>query len=1022
MAHEFRQFKSGSDERDHAQVSEAPVRLIVNGEYASSGGISKRHGFDEFPIELNGTGGEHWGVSSLLSADRLWGVLRAWDFLPGKLGTVPPLTTNTIAAGAMTSIANGFRTSRAFAVHDAADLTQPHCATARLNGVLYACVVANRGADSLVTIVEVASGSVLSRHLISSMDNPQCVAVTTSTPTTTVAFQVYAQDVANAVSVYSYVIGDDGEVERTSHGSIMAALNASAVYDIYGEGTTVLIAGRANASNDLVVKRINNSGGIDATISQAVTGAAPTVVHIEKDDAGAIHVGHCSGSGVNTGYLETFNSTLGARTFGSTAIFAGSELRSLQVCNIAGTTTLALIARAAPLYVDVLHNIIDTDHTDLGSSQTIRSAHPVCQPISVRYGSTVARPFVACTFHNGATVDVTQQPTAVLVDIPRGLGQKVNDFTVPVTNVEHSGVLWADNVVHRSGTSQLASVSYDSTTGDYYVPVTIATTYEDSQTVGVSAVAVVRLSTGLGTASSAVALPRVTLQGTPYQGGALLRYFDGQQLGEVVPMPVQILNTAQGVGANLAAGSYAYCVIVKWTDAQGRVHRSAPSKVVTRAHAGTNGVVVTFAADFATMLMGDVGAQTWEAELYRTAASGSVFYFAKRVRFTPNASVAFSEDTLADTSLTGREILYTDGGILPNEQPPASLAVAAHQSRLWLISAQDPNTLWCSKVLEEGFAPEFNPALQVRLDEPAVALASLDEKLVAFTATGAYLILGEGPDALGNGSFRPPEPITGCLGATGHAAAVSTPAGIIVQSPVGFQLLGRDLSVQDAEFLPENFGVEVSTVGASAHFPDLEQVWFLSPDTGRSFVVYDYSEGVRVFLWQTAMSTVSYHRDVAQVNGAPYLLVQHTAEPKLWEQDAGFDDGGNFVALTVSGGWFVPDGWNGDCRFRKFAVLGQTPNAAGGCTLSAEVYVQRPNESNVSEVNQFDWSDLESPGAPRFHRRDTIPHQRGCAVRAFLFTSSSGTPDVAGPTLTGVDWEYLVRGAPAKQSPAKTSS
>ncbi len=1022
MAHEFRKFTAGSDERDLSMVSEAPVRLIINGEHASGGGVSKRNGFAEFPIELDGSGGEDWGTSSLLSDGKLWGVLRAWDFRAGKQLGAPAITSTMVTAGASTSIANGFRTSKAFQVHDATNLSEPHCAVATLDGVTYVAVVANRfGGDTLVTVVEAATGSVVLRSIITSVTDPQVVAVTTGTPNDTVLFHVYAREAGNTIVLYTYTLEDDGTFSRTSVGSVTTALTAGATYDTYGEGTTVLIAGRLNASNDLLVRRLDAAGATVVSISQAVTGAAPTVVHLEKDDAGAVHVAHCSGSGVNTGYLETFNSGLTARTFGSTAIFAGSALRTFQVCNIAGTTTLALIATRAPLYDDVLHNIVNTDHTGLGTERTIRSAHSQTQPISVRYGTTKSRPFIGCTFNNGATLDFTQQPTAVLLGIPQGAGQTIDGVTVPATNVEHSGVLWADNVRHRTGTSQRASVGYDASTGDYYVPITTVTTYDTVSAYGLTGVSVVRLSTGLGTASETVALPRTALQGTPYLGGALLRYFDGVSLGEVVPMPVQILSTAQGAGTNLAAGSYTYCVVIKWTDTQGRVHRSAPSRPVTRAHAGTNGVVVTAALDFATMLMGDVGSQKWQAELYRTAASGSTFYRVRLESFTPNVSHAFGEDSTNDTSLIDNELLYTTGGVLQNEQPPAALALTAHASRLWLVSAQDPTTLWCSKVLEEGYAPEFNPVLQVRLDEPAVALASMDEKLVAFTASGAYLITGEGPDALGAGSFRPPEPITGALGAVSHAAAVSTPLGVLVQARAGFQLVGRDLSVQDADLLSESWP-ETQHVTASVHLPDRQQVWFAYSGGARDLLVYDYSEGLRVYLWQIAMASVSFIRDLALVDSEGFLLVKHTAGDKVWEQDSGYDDGGVFVSLTVSSGWFVPDGWNGDCRFRQVAVLGETPNGAGECSVTVQVYVQRPNESNVAEVNNFTWASLESPGAPRFHRRDRLQHQRGCAAKVFISTASSGTADVAGPALTGVDWEYATRGAPAKQSPAKTST
>ncbi len=1016
----FIPFTKGSDERsnDFAQDLAQPIRLITDAEYRYERGLSKRYGFDKLESVFSS---HALAGGTLLGNGRNYGVLRPWDFLPGHFAGVIPASDNRV------QVANHFRTERVAEVTDSSSQTTPTLAVGRVGSILYACVVASRSSstEAAVSIIEVDTGVVRLREVIAGHTLTQVTWVGDR-------FHVFALDTtggdAGTIDLYVYEIDSAGEVERTDLTAYGSAVATGSTYDVCASGTTSLLALRDNATNDLVVKRFNAAGTETQSISQAVTGAAPQQVQVLTDDAGAVHVVHCSQVLTNTAYLETFTSTLSARTLGSTAVFtAVLDQVSVWAVNLTGSATLALVshAQAGGVGHKIRHTQIDTDHTDLASVVTISSGHLLSKPTAVQYGSAVARPFIALKVANG-DVERNFFPTALLAQLPRGTGVTTDGYTATSSGIEWSATLNNDADASVYGTGSAWGV--DSTTGDQYVALTNVVSYNGTVSgvvVELSSVVVVRLGTAVSGASSLrTALPKVVFGETSYVGGGLLRFFDGVNFGEVVPMAPTNVALAQGSGSNLAAGTYAYCAVLCWEDAQGRLHRSAPSPVATRAHSGTNGIVATLRAHFATMLDLDVGGQQWTAELYRTEAGGSTFYLQQSKAIAPNTDTAFAEDVTTDASLATHRLLYTTGGVLQNEPPPPPAALCTHQGRLWGISAQDPHVLFCSKVAEERVAPEFNAVLQVRLDDPAVALASTDDKLVAFTANDAWYIVGEGPDNTNAGTFNPPERVAGSAGATGPKAAAAFPGGILVHTQAGFQLMGRDLSFADADYLPVNFS-GARDIGATLHLPAKRQVWFMAEGGSASieWAVYDYSqEQLRVSLFRLRSTAVNRLMDFQLVSGQAHVLGIDSADGSgdvFRQSTTSFADDGVFIPWSVELGWFMPDNLAGDCRFRKLAIHGRTPSGGGDCALAAAVSVMRPHDSNTSPVDTHNWAALESPGAPLFYRRATISRQNGSGCKVALSFASSGTANVEGPTLHGIDIDHAVRDRHLRQGGTK---
>lgn len=1033
MTHVFVPFTAGSDERENEFAQSAdrsPIRLITDGEYRNEGGLSKRRGFQVVTTQASGT---QMLAGTLVGNGTTWGALRPWDFLPGQEGL------NAGTTYGMPAVANHFRVQKAFAVHDGPALTRPQVAVARAGAgssagtLALACVVAARGtSETLLEIVNVDTGVVMRREILTDGSGVTTyttarVAAATDNPTRPAVFMVFARNGTSGIlRMWRYNITAAGLISGGATAITTPATTAGSTHDLQNAPGTnsVVLAFRNNSTNNLEVRRYDDSGAGTGSIAQAVTGAAPMDIHLSTADAASVHVVH-STSSTGDAYLETFDAALSARTLGSTQVFTGlTNLYGVSVALLTGTTTLVLVADSRATVPVTQHKTIVTDHTGLSSAVSINSAVPVTRPLVVRYGTGVARAFHGLQFHDGS-VDAAYFPTTVLSQIPRGAGLTLDGFTASSSGAEHGGTLWNDASVLPTG-GPVPGWALDPTTGYYYTAVVNAVEYDGTASGGLavsqSSIAVVRLQPAAdGSTYSPGPMPTAVLENVAYVGGPLLRFFDGVNFGEVVPMPPMSLTLAQGVGTNLAAGTYSYCAVLVWEDAAGNVHRSAPCPVVSRVHAGTNGIVATLKVHGASMLDLDCGGQQWRAELYRTQAGGSTFYYRRTAAAPLNASLVFTEDTLSDATLATHRTLYTTGDVLQNEPPPAVAALCAHRGRLWAISAQDPQTLVHSKVKEEGVAPEFNGALSVRLDEPAVSLVSMDEKLVVFTDRGAYIITGDGPDARGTGVFAL-ERVEGSAGASGPKAAVTFPHGILVHSKAGFQLFGRDLATTNADMLRTTFPATYR-IGRGIHFPAKEQVWFIAESVARQgIVVYDYSDSkVRVLWWKFRSASYDRVLDVVDVGGVPYLAVyaSSTEAPAIYAQSAtSFADGTTFVPFAVDLAWFYPDQLDGDNRFRRFRVHGYTPPGAGGCTLTASVYALRPNESNTAAINAFAWTNLEAPGAPLFYRQGVIQDQRGIGVRASLVFSSSGTANVEGPTLHGVAWDFAVRQAAAKQAPA----
>lgn len=367
---------------------------------------------------------------------------------------------------------------------------------------------------------------------------------------------------------------------------------------------------------------------------------------------------------------------------------------------------------------------------------------------------------------------------------------------------------------------------------------------------------------------------QATVWGLPLASGGMVAAHDGEQMHEATlqappEMPQKVSVDVSAAGSITFNGSLRWRACWRWTDSEGRIRRSGPSlpcfvETLNITNKQIN-VTLRFLRPPPTCIVG-VNMTTLHLEVYQqNSLVDSLYYLAHVAEYGSSVSVvnhcwwnvAFAVPAAAGTPDQGDVLLYTDGGELANEALPATADLAVAGSRLWALSGEDDTRLWPSKLAqEEGNqtrGPEWSKTLSVRMPEPIRAIASVDDRLVAFGERGIYLVEGDGPDNNNQGVTFAVRVISSDFGIVTPRAVVSAPPGVFFQAPQGIYLLGRDLGlryvgegVETALALSEDTALQ-HIISALA-VPDQGQVRFHLRDLGVTDVfsagpatlVYDY--------------------------------------------------------------------------------------------------------------------------------------------------------------------------------------
>lgn len=509
------------------------------------------------------------------------------------------------------------------------------------------------------------------------------------------------------------------------------------------------------------------------------------------------------------------------------------------------------------------------------------------------------------------------------------------------------------------------------------------------------------------TSTPASQLPMQRIGDAVYVGGSRPSVYDGQEWTDagfnMFPTGVTGVAAAGGV---LSAGTYQYRILYSWQSGRGELQRSAPCPAVSVTATATQKVTLTIP----TMRLSNrdtTAINQVQIEVYRTEANGTNFYRLSKVdsplmNDQTVSTVSFADDAtlnVPDTSLISNELLYTTGGVYDNIAPPAYQAACAHKNRLVMVGLEDPYEFRTSCAAIRGEMLRFNEAWGGRVPSERgklIGCASLDNNLILFAERGAYVVLGDGPDLLGNNAWQPPQPITAVTtGPLSGQSIVSTPAGVIFQNAQGFQLLDRSLNVQYVGSDVEAYAGY--TVRCAAVRPEVSQIW-MHMDTGSDVpgaviggelvtgnggvcLVFDYFYGQWSVLTNYGAQSAAYYQGKycrMRSDGTCYQ-----------EQPGTYRDSGTVVSSTVETGWIKLAGLQGFQRVFEVGLLGAYGGPGNDFTLSWAIGFDYATTYDSTYTGTYSTAGIFSVGEP-FQVQRQMPRQKCMAIRFKLTDTPAG--------------------------------
>jgi hypothetical protein len=376
-----------------------------------------------------------------------------------------------------------------------------------------------------------------------------------------------------------------------------------------------------------------------------------------------------------------------------------------------------------------------------------------------------------------------------------------------------------------------------------------------------------------------------------------------------------------GTSGSMAAQQYYYQVTYEWADNQGNVFRSAPSIPITVTTAGSGSVTL----DIPTLRLTYKVPNPVKIVIYRWSAAQQVYYQVTSLTapLMNDLSVDYVTyvDTLADATILGNNIIYTNGGVVEDVNAPASSILTLFDTRLWMVDAEDPNLLWFSKQVIEAVPVEMSDLLTyyiapntgtVGTTGPVTGLAPMDDKLVIFKNNAIFYVNGTGPDNTGsNSQYSQPIFVTSTVGCANQQSIVLSPSGLMFQSDKGIWILKRDLSTEYIGAPVEDFNDGV--VNSAINVPATNQIRFTLSTNVTLMYDYYYNQW-GTFVGCPAISSCIYNGLHTQLNQFGQVT-QETPDLYL--------DGSNPTLIDLLTSWLKLDGLQAYQRAYFFYILGQ---------------------------------------------------------------------------------------------------
>ena len=381
-----------------------------------------------------------------------------------------------------------------------------------------------------------------------------------------------------------------------------------------------------------------------------------------------------------------------------------------------------------------------------------------------------------------------------------------------------------------------------------------------------------------------------------------------------------ITSTSSG---NITAGTYYYQVTYEWSDNQGNIHRSAPSIPIGPFTTTTANNTISIVVPYLGLTYKTANPPS--IVVYRYSTNNPIYYAIKPASSSPTLNDPTSgtvtiSDTASDSSIIGNTILYTTGGVVENTNGPASNIMAAYDTRLWLVDAEDTNLLWYSKQVIENTPVEMSDLFTIYISPtigasgstgPITAIVPLDDKLIIFKSDAIYYINGSGPDNAGaNSQYSEPIFITSTVGCNNIQSICFIPEGLMFQSDKGIWLLGRNMQTSYIGAPVEKYNSQ--SVISAVDVPSQNQARFIL--SSGITLMYDYFYGN----WGTFTNTPAIASCI--YNGLHTYL---NSSGQVYQETPGvYLDGANQIQISFTTSWLNLAGVQGYERIYDFYLIG----------------------------------------------------------------------------------------------------
>jgi len=498
--------------------------------------------------------------------------------------------------------------------------------------------------------------------------------------------------------------------------------------------------------------------------------------------------------------------------------------------------------------------------------------------------------------------------------------------------------------------------------------------------------------------------------------GGYIGDLDGrfQELGfHLYPDPIASISNLGAAGD--LTGLVQYAVIYEWTDGQGQVHRSYPALISIDLAAVVNRKVRITGIPYLHKGEHDKLENVF-VDVYRSCSDG-IYHKLPRIAASQNnlGTGMFSFDDIyfevAD-DLLAREIIYTNGGILGNDGPPAAEILDVRQDRILIVPSEDPEVVWYSKIKKDRVGNEFSGLLTKRIATggPIRALATLDEKEIIFKEFEIHAFSGPGPNDLGLGSaFTESYLISSDVGCVDRASVVKFDKGLMFKSSKGIYLLDRGLQASYIGAPVEDWNQY--TVVKGYLVKEKNQIRFLL--SNNEILNFDYLVGQWSVSTLDGLTPVGL-RDCIVYNNAFHMLEN---DGNVWrESTTDYSDNASYVPLSITTSWIKLNGLQGFQRINWISILGEFK---GNHILTVKVfydYIDTVAETKVLNAT------AAFGALPPYQFRFKPRRQKCQAIKLRIYD----TPEPAwagsweGYSLSSIEMEVRVKRGMNKLATAKT--